>query len=287
MESASIGICAYNEENNIGKLLDNLREQIGNEIIVVASGCTDDTVEIVDSKKAKDDRIKLFVQEQREGKSSAANLFIKNSSNNLLVLLSADILPDNDAIEKLIQVFKDDKIGMAGARPIPVNTHKTFIGFCVNYMWQLHHLIALQDPKCGEMIAFRKVFEQIPAESAVDEASIEEKIRKKGLEIKYVPEAVVRNMGPKSISDFIKQRRRIALGHHWLKKNKGYEVSTLNGGKIINLILANMPKGLLKKIWVIGMIKLEIWSRFLGWWDYTVLKKNAHIWKVAKTTKKL
>jgi len=283
----SIGICAYNEEKNIGQLLDNLRNQVGDEIFVVASGCTDRTVEIVQKKKEQDNRIKLIIQEKREGKSSAVNLFIKNSQYNILVLISADVLPEKGAVQKLVSVFQDEKNGLAGARPVPVNTDKTFIGFCVNYMWQLHHLIALQDPKCGEMIVFRKVFEKISAESAVDEASIEKEIRKNRLEINYVPEAIVRNRGPRTMSDFIKQRRRIALGHIWLKKKEGYEVSTLSGGKILKLILTNIPKGIIKKIWVIGMIKLEILSRFLGWWDYKVLKKNAHIWEVAKTTKKL
>ena len=287
MEKISIGVCAYNEENNIGKFLDNLKEQIGDEIIVVASGCTDKTIDIVNDKKLQDSRIKLLIQEKREGKSSAVNLFIKKSVNNILVLISADVLPEKDAVQKLTDVFQNQKTGMAGARPIPVNTEKTMVGFCVNYMWQLHHLIALQNPKCGEMIAFRKVFDAIPSESAVDEASIEKEIKKKGLEIIYVPEAIVRNRGPRTISDFIRQRRRIALGHMWLKKHEGYEVSTLSSEKIFDLILKNTPKGFIKKIWVIGMIKLEIWSRFLGWWDYTVLKKNAHIWPVAKTTKKL
>lgn len=283
----SIGICAYNEEDNIGKLLDNLHCQVGDEIIIIASGCTDRTIPIIKEKQEKDKRIRLLVQEKREGKSSAVNLFLRNASYDVLVLLSGDVLPERDAIWKLARSLGGEKAGLAGARPVPVNPEDNFIGFCVNYMWQLHHLIALRDPKCGEMIAFRKVFDKIPPESAVDEASIEKEIEKRGLKKVYVPEAIVQNKGPETISDFIKQRRRIALGHIWLKKQEGYEVSTLSGGKILSLILKNLPKGFKKKAWVIGMIKLEIWSRFLGWRDYRINKKNTHIWEVAKTTKKL
>lgn len=287
MMKCSVGVCAHNEEKNIGRLLDNLRSQAGDEIMVVASGCTDGTIDIVKNKMADDGRIKLLAQEKREGKSSAVNLFIRNSSNDLLVLISADVLPDKGAIQKLIGAFEDAKVGMAGARPVPVNTDETFIGFCANYMWRLHHLIALEDPKCGEMVAFRKAFEGIPPESAVDEASIEKEIRKKALEIRYVPEAVVRNKGPETAGDFIRQRRRIAFGHSWLEKKGGYAVSTLGAGRIFGLIFNNPPAGAKRKIWVPGMVALEAMSRLLGRWDCAISRKDAHIWDVAKTTKKL
>jgi biofilm PGA synthesis N-glycosyltransferase PgaC len=48
----SIAVPAYNEERNIGELLDTLRAQRVKrakivEVVVVASGCTDRTAEIV------------------------------------------------------------------------------------------------------------------------------------------------------------------------------------------------------------------------------------------------
>jgi glycosyltransferase involved in cell wall biosynthesis len=57
-----VGICAYNEEKTIGGLLSSLLNQslsnfIINKIIVVASGCTDRTEDIVREfakKKARD-----------------------------------------------------------------------------------------------------------------------------------------------------------------------------------------------------------------------------------------
>jgi glycosyltransferase involved in cell wall biosynthesis len=50
----SVGVTAYNEEANIGRLLDallaqHLRAVEISEIIVVASGCTDNTIPIVES----------------------------------------------------------------------------------------------------------------------------------------------------------------------------------------------------------------------------------------------
>lgn len=292
MINCSIGICAYNEEQNIGKALQVLQNQKLEkveiaQIVVVASGCTDRTEDIVLEYAAADDRIKLIHQDQRQGKSSAVNECIKNATSDVVVLLSADTQPQSDAIEQLVLPFQDAKIGMTGGRPVPVNNPETFIGFCVTYMWELHHYIALQHPKCGEMIAFRRIFNSIPPTSAVDEAAIETIIREKELQMQYVPEAVVKNKGPENISDFIKQRRRIYSGHLVLIKKEEYQVSTLGGGNVLATIRQHLPSGLTKKIWIIGMIGLEVFSRFLGWWDISVRKKEPTVWKISESTKKV
>src|SRR5919202_5959776 len=66
----SIGIMAYNEEGNIGRLLDALVHQQTRicairEIIVLASGCTDGTEAIARDWARRDARIKLVVQPRR------------------------------------------------------------------------------------------------------------------------------------------------------------------------------------------------------------------------------
>ena len=65
----SIGVTAHNEEQNIGKCLRALQNQLLREveiteIMVVASGCTDRTHEIVEEIAATDERIKLIVQKK-------------------------------------------------------------------------------------------------------------------------------------------------------------------------------------------------------------------------------
>ncbi|MFH0818719.1 MAG: glycosyltransferase [Patescibacteria group bacterium] len=292
MVNCSIGVCAYNEDKNIISHLRSLSAQqlktvAITEIIVVASGCTDKTVELVKEYQAEEPRVKLIIQDKREGKSAAVNLFIKSALNQILILISADTLPKPETVEKLVSPFHDLKIGMAGGRPVPINSDKTFVGFCVNYMWCLHHLIALQTPKCGEMIVFRKVFEAIPASSAVDEACIEEKIKQNNLDIIYIPDAIITNKGPENIIDFLKQRRRIYSGHMALIKNSNYEVSTLGGGKILKLIIHNLPSSFKHKLWIPGMIFLEVWGRMLGAWDFYIKKKEPHIWNMAGSTKDL
>ena len=72
--ACSIGIMAYNEEANIGRLLEALVSQRTakvtlSEIVVVASGCTDRTEAIVQDWARRDGRIRLISQPRREGKA--------------------------------------------------------------------------------------------------------------------------------------------------------------------------------------------------------------------------
>jgi len=288
--SCSLGICAYNEEKNIGELLKRLlKQKLKNseikEIVVIASGCTDSTEKIVKSYQRKSRRIKLIREEKRNGKASAVNLFLKNAKEDIVVLESADTLPEAQTVEFLVSAFKDSKVGMVGARPIPVNSDKNLVGFAVNLLWKLHHLISLKSPKMGEMIAFRKVFNQIDTKSAVDEASIEVIVRAQGFDVKYIPKAIVYNKGPETIHDFLRQRRRIYAGHLALKKHYNFSVSTLSPWLALRLIPQAVKLTPLNIFYILGTIALEMTGRIFGFYDYLSQRRDHSIWKVVISTK--
>ena len=181
----------------------------------------------------------------------------------------------------------DERIGMTGAHPIPTNNDNCFMGYVSHLIWQLHHLIALRAPKCGELIAFRKVFNSIPVNTIVDEAWIEYEILRRGYKILYVPDAIVYNRGPETIRDYIKQRRRIACGHLALVKRMKYKVSTQKYILLMQALIKAFSKSQPSK-WpfFFGAITLEILSRLLGYYDY-IKGKNHAIWDIAQTTKKV
>lgn len=292
MLKLSIGIMAYNEEANIGRLLEAILNQklihgYLNEIIVVASRCTDGTEEIVRNFEKKDKRIKLLVQPKREGKASAINLFLAEASGGVLILESADTIPNEHCLDLLIAPFEDPHIGMTGAHPIPVNRRDNFIGFAVNLMWSLHHKIALMTPKLGELVAFRNFVHQIPQDTAVDEASIEAIVKEAGYQLRYVPDAIVRNKGPENIKDFLKQRRRIAAGHKHLKTKANYEVSTTDPLKILRILFQETVWKPRETLWIVGAIAIEVAGRLLGYYDLRVRKKNPFVWDIARSTKDL
>jgi biofilm PGA synthesis N-glycosyltransferase PgaC len=292
MFDLSIGIMAYNEEANIGRLLRSVLNQrltdgCIKEIFVVASGCTDRTEEIVGEFEEEDERIKLLVQEKREGKASAINLFLASASGDIVVLESGDTIPEAETFDKLIAPFKNPKVGMVGGRPIPVNSRDSFIGYTVHLMWALHHNIALISPKLGELVGFRNIVREIPNDTAVDEASIEATVRAAGYILSYVPDAIVMNKGPERIRDFIKQRRRIAAGHRNLWRTQNYQVSTSSALTILGVLIRGHSWGFKSTLWTLGAIGLEIVGRGLGYYDLYIKKKNPFVWDIAGSTKDL
>lgn len=287
----SIGVTAHNEAANIGRLLDRLLRQelttvAVTEICVVASGCTDGTETIVEEFAARDPRVRLLVQAQREGKASAINLVLREAAESVIVISSADLLPAPDAVERLVAPFADPDMGMTSCRPIPVNDPHTFMGFCAHLLWDLHHQINLESFKAGEMIAFRRVFERIPHKTAVDEASIEPIVRGQGYTVRYIPDAIVQNKGPETVADFLRQRRRIYAGHLEIVDTLGYAVSTLRGGRIARLLLRNLTWRPRPLVWTAAVVALEVYGRWLGKRDYRA-RRDHSVWEVATSTKRL
>ncbi len=290
--TCSTGILIHNEAGNIGKLLDALIKQklakvIIREIIVVSSASTDGSDEIVREYANKDKRIRLVTEPERRGKSAAINTFLKEAAEDLVLISSGDVLPAEETVERMIEPFFREDIGMTGSHPVPVNKTDNFVGYWVNLQWELHHQIALKSPKLGEMIAFRKIMKHIPEKSAVDEASIEAMITERGLRLYYVPGAIVYNKGPETLGEFIKQRRRIAAGHLWLQRRDSYRVSTSNPRLLLSVLSKELKKKPGKVFYISMICLLELWSRFLGWYDLTVLKKNPFKWDQINSTKQV
>ena len=287
----AVGIMAHNEEANIGQLLQNLLDQELRSVdlrsvVVVTSGCTDGTEDIVRQFAQQDKRVQLLVQEKREGKASAINLFLGQAEEEVLVLSSADLQLKSDTLENLVAPFRDPEIGMTASRPVPVNDADTFMGFAAHMLWDLHHQMNLHGFKAGEMVAFRKTFKRIPQHTAVDEACVEPLIRGQGYQVRYVPQAIVFNKGPDTASDFLRQRRRIYAGHLELERDLGYSVSTMGGLTILKLLLQNLDWHPKEFIWTWGVVGMEVYGRFLGWRDFK-RERDHTIWEIASTTKEL
>jgi glycosyltransferase involved in cell wall biosynthesis len=288
----SLGITAHNEEANIGQILEaalNQRLHLVEitEIIVVASGCTDRTEDIVRDYMARDTRIKLYIQEKREGKTSAINVFLRHATETICVLESGDTIPHEDAVENMVRMFRDPAVGMTGAHKVPVNTPDHITGFLSHLRLKLEHQLCLEIPRLGELIAFRKVFDQIPPDVAMDEAFVEALVIRRGLQVRYAPDAVVFNMGPETLGDFIKQRRRNHAGHLYLKEKYGYEVSSLGLPRLTKLALEEIW-GAVRLVWILIVLALlEGYSRVLGWWDYRIHKRTHVVWEIAWTTKEV
>jgi biofilm PGA synthesis N-glycosyltransferase PgaC len=293
----SIGVMAYNEERNIGNLLRGLcAQQLDTvsiaEIVVIASGCTDDTCGVVENEMTCDARIRLLVQEKREGKMSAINLFLQNARYGIVVIINADVLPEDTCIERLVAPFADPSVGITGGRPVAINSMDDLPGFAAHLLWEMHHQISLAEPKMGELIAYRKFPElKILPDTVDDEGIVEELVHRKGMHKVYVPDAVLYLRGPTTARDFVKRRRNIYAGHLQLRSRTSYTPSTFNtlalARKLWKPIVRMTGGNPLRLLRVTLVVMLEIWARILGAYDFYVAKRDHRIWEPAETSKEM
>jgi biofilm PGA synthesis N-glycosyltransferase PgaC len=291
MIRCTVGVMAYNEEETIVPVLRALLAQrtdqcVIEEIIVVASGCTDRTAERAAFLARNHPLIRVDVEPIRAGKAAAVNRLINLSKGEVVVLVGADTLPDPIALERLTAPFSDPTVGMTGARVVPLNSPRSFLGWSVHLLWHLHHRMALQSPKLGELVAFRNVVPTIPPETATDEVALEAALTAQGYRLVYVAEAMIYNYGPETVADFIQQRRRIFAGHLHIAQTLGYRPVSMRNAWLMRLGLKLMRRHppLLPRLGFAAL--LEGYARLLGWYDH--LSRHTHrVWRRVQSTKQV
>ncbi len=225
----SFGVCAYNEEKSITKAIASILPQMdkNDELIVVASGCTDKTVETV--KSLKDPRIKIIKQQKRSGKGAATNTLLTHIKGNILIYFDADIIVGKQAVSYLLSHFRSSKTGAVSARIVPYQV-RTFFDKVVSFSRNALHLEKLKEQKKGifwslngYLFALRKgIVKNIDPANLVEDALLGFLVRQKGYEVVYEPKAIVYEKAPQSLPDYINQKTRVRLG--WLQMINKYSM---------------------------------------------------------------
>jgi len=288
--TVAIGVMAHNEEANIARLLDSIIAQTAlpriSRVVVVASGCTDKTCEIVETYCRRDSRISLVAEAERGGKVNAINTFMTSSPEPILCVSGADMVYAPNTIEALIAPFDDPDVGMVGSHPVPLNDKSTFVGFAVNLLWTLHHEVSLIAPKMGELIAFRNVFRGLDPEMLADEVQIERGIRAVGFKTAYAPDAIVYNRGPATIREFVAQRSRWVALNLQLQRKHRYDVSTWNGSALRRATFRVLRRDHPRLDWFFATAALEIYCRVRGMLARpTATSKDGRLWEQQASTK--
>ena len=228
----TVGICAYNEDRNIGRLLDNILNlqelPEKSEVLVVCSGCSDGTVAIVQQYSKQYSRMRSFVEIERKGKASAVNYILNNARGNGIIFVSADTLPCKGCFSRLLSKLRIPNVGIVCGHPVPVNNSNNFVGKLVRHLWEFHDHTFEQLNDAGlarhasEVFCIRKgIVEKIPPDTVNDDAYLALIAKKKGWLIKYDADSHVSICGPQTFSDYFKQRRRILFGHYQVKSITG------------------------------------------------------------------
>ena len=293
MSRIIIGIPAFQEEKNIGKLLNKLIEVDDSEIraiYVVSSGSEDKTNDIVASFIERDSRVHLITESERRGKTSALNILLnKSESYDIMVFMGADNLPEDSGISLLLGRIREGYTDIVGARPVPVNEKTSFSGFCSHLLWNLHHEISSNPltPKIsGELMAFRTgIVRQLPPAIINDDMYIQLIFEQTGSLVEYCPDAKVFLKGTLTLGDMIKQRRRIFVGHRQIRFLFGKKIPTMS--LKWNQLMGALPMRDWKTgLFVVIFILIQFVALLLSVFDF-YFGNLPYKWEIAETTKTL
>lgn len=111
MSKITVVIPAYNEEEGLPKVIEEIPKDAVDEIIVVDNASTDRTYEI-----AKILGVKVIRHEKNLGKVASIHTGIKNSTGDIIVLIDADFTYPAEDIPILIQELNKDSDLVSGSR---------------------------------------------------------------------------------------------------------------------------------------------------------------------------
>ncbi|MDY6761481.1 MAG: glycosyltransferase [Candidatus Nanohaloarchaea archaeon] len=243
MNTYSVLIPVHNESDTIGDILDSVMESetpelfAQEDVVVVASGCTDSTIEIVRGY----DEVTLIEEESRNGKSAAIREGLEKISSDIVVLSSGDLRWEDGTLDALLEPFRDEAVGVATSRPIPNDDISGVTRLYNQSVWDIHHYLSKRQPKAGELIAFRNVIRNIPEKCVADEEYIAQSLEQEYEKV-YAMDAVVQNFPPDSFAQLYRQRRRVFLGHLDLLSKEGYCAPSVRNGLLFRSLWEYMRK---------------------------------------------
>lgn len=220
--NVTIGISSFNEERNIGKLLDELLRQKEDENfsiiqVVISDDSRDSTCRIIEQYAKKEERICLCHHSIRRGKPSAINEIFSKAQGDIVVLLDADILPaDRMLIWRLVQPFlRRLKLGIvAGAavalRPRTVHERMAYFTFKIwrylreelrggNNFFSVHGKVMAVSSRLSENVV-------IPDGVIGDDGYLYLMCLRLGSKVYYDGDAVVYYRETSNLRDFLKRR---------------------------------------------------------------------------------
>jgi Glycosyl transferase family 2 len=238
----SAGIVAHNEERNLERSVRSLLDQElpsgvwWNSLWIVASGCTDRTVEIAQQLSEEDLRVRLVVEPDRRGKAHALREVFRRAQGNALVLLNADASAEPGSVAELVRIASayPAPYAVMGRPVVPPDAPSPWDGM-LRSMWDLHHSFhcELQELGGGSHLSDELLLVSLPTLPPLPDGIINDGsyfavwLAQHGGHRLYAPEARVRIEIPARMRDHLHQRRRIQYGNDQVTAVLGAPPSTL------------------------------------------------------------
>jgi len=285
MKSVSIFIPAHNEQMTIEKTLGSVLrlKTLPQQVIVAENGSKDETFAVASAFAAAHPEVNIQVREYGPvGKAGALNMALAEAIGEVIVVLDADTVIDENFIDEAVWHFEVDAVGAVAGNVRVGNTKKLLaklqgleygVSLALDRAAQAELGVVSVVP--GAAGAFRKTaLVEVggwPARTLVEDTDLTVLLHQAKWQIPYEAKAISYTEAPESSREVIKQRKRWAFG--------SIEVVALNASQIFSrksgkLGLLGLPWLLVSQVILPAAAPIVdiylIWILLEGYWVQAV-----------------
>jgi cellulose synthase/poly-beta-1,6-N-acetylglucosamine synthase-like glycosyltransferase len=284
-------ILAYNEAATIETTIRTVLRQAvaehnrADRVTVVSTACTDGTDDIVRGLAAADPLMRLLVLPVRRGKVFDVNEAVANSSAPILVIMDADIGLSDSCIPLLVErLAETPHAGMTVPGRAFRNSRDSLPSLVGHLSAEIQNVLA--QPKAGQILAVRREYAAVDERVSVDDAYQEFTVLSAGLAVVRVPEATVLATAPRTLREYVRQRRRVSAQYLTLQAVTGYRPATCSLRRLGWAVVRTRTLRRDRRVDVLMTAVLaESAARLLGRSDFHLRKRTYFTWNPAVSTK--
>ncbi|HEX5905029.1 MAG TPA: glycosyltransferase family 2 protein [Candidatus Nitrosocosmicus sp.] len=288
----TVGVPTYNEEANILKFFNALKNQLvtldGSAEVIFIDDSEDKTSCIIDNLRLNNPElnIQLVHNSDRKGAAHAWNTIFRIARGKVLILLDADIVLGENCISRLARNINEDT-GLCASNTIPLRKDNSVYSNAASFIahWlrsiRLHGLS--QYTTMGRALALDTQLvnrKSIPNRTIAIDLNVQCMIIKQNKNVVYDDTAMVYFITPNNSKDFFSQIIRAIKGYDQIKEiTKGLEFNAP-----ISLIIKEFLKNF--RLYPRGALSLLICYCIFPLFYARNSSKVSHIWDIAYSTKK-
>ena len=214
-------VTAYNESNFVSQKVNNSlqldypKEKI--QFLWITDGSDDGTPDLLKEYSQNE----VYHLPERRGKMHAMNRGMKYVKTPVVIFSDTNSLLNKNAIRAIVRWFNDAQTGcVAGEKRILESKAEVASAAGEGLYWKYESWVKKLDAQLnsavgavGELFAIRReLFEEVEADTILDDFVISLRIAQKGYKIRYAPDAYAEEMASVNVKEELKRKIRIAAG---------------------------------------------------------------------------
>lgn len=146
----ALAFCAYNEAAVLPAKIANLRRlreaEPTLEILAYSDGSSDATAALL---RAEDAWLRVFVSEERHGKSHGMNTLVQAAEGDIVIFTDANVMVDPAALAALRRSFADPTVGCVCGHLVYTNPEEGATAAVGSFYWRLEERIKALESRSG------------------------------------------------------------------------------------------------------------------------------------------